>query len=402
MLPLLGSQCTSTPGRNMARFSLYCIYQWQCCWFADAQLQRWSSAAIPPGGAQDSAPHYSPLLGVQNHLGLDDTRADLLHVRHGAVPLHVSPAWRHVSPVDVTSYLLTSHFTCWRHHYLLTSDLTWQHHILPVATITYLLTSSLTCVTWNHTCWRGVPPADVISHSCDVTSRLLTSRLTCWRHISSADVIITCWRQILPDNIISYLLQPEHTCWRQSHLLTSSLTCVTWNHTWWRGVSPADVISHLTTSHLTCWRHIAPADVISHLLTSRLTCWRHISLVRRHVSPVNITSYLLTSSLTCWRHGSPVGRSWCRTTLRSAPRRWPTFLCWSSTASSTSSFSSTLSSISTRPSSPSLVSPLQILALFYLLLHHTSFVGPSGEIVSDPKIIRANYLKSYFYLVQLP
>ena len=27
---------------------------------------------------------------------------------------------------------------------------------------------------------------------------------------------------------------------------------------------------------------------------------------------------------------------------------------------------------------------------------HTSFVGPSGEIVSDPKIIRANYLKSWF------
>jgi len=27
--------------------------------------------------------------------------------------------------------------------------------------------------------------------------------------------------------------------------------------------------------------------------------------------------------------------------------------------------------------------------------HHTSFVGPSGEIVSDPKIIRANYLKNW-------
>jgi len=28
---------------------------------------------------------------------------------------------------------------------------------------------------------------------------------------------------------------------------------------------------------------------------------------------------------------------------------------------------------------------------------HTSFVGPSGEIVSDPKIIRANYLKSCWF-----
>jgi len=31
-----------------------------------------------------------------------------------------------------------------------------------------------------------------------------------------------------------------------------------------------------------------------------------------------------------------------------------------------------------------------------VLNFHTSFVGPSGEIVSDPKIIRANYLKSWF------
>jgi len=31
-----------------------------------------------------------------------------------------------------------------------------------------------------------------------------------------------------------------------------------------------------------------------------------------------------------------------------------------------------------------------------VLNFHTSFVGPSGEIVSDPKIIRANYLKNWF------
>ena len=31
-----------------------------------------------------------------------------------------------------------------------------------------------------------------------------------------------------------------------------------------------------------------------------------------------------------------------------------------------------------------------------VLNFHTTFVGPSGEIVSDPKIIRMNYLKSWF------
>jgi len=31
-----------------------------------------------------------------------------------------------------------------------------------------------------------------------------------------------------------------------------------------------------------------------------------------------------------------------------------------------------------------------------VLNFHTTFVGPSGEIVSDPNIIRMNYLKSWF------
>ena len=33
-----------------------------------------------------------------------------------------------------------------------------------------------------------------------------------------------------------------------------------------------------------------------------------------------------------------------------------------------------------------------------ILNFHTTFVGPAGEVVSDPKIIRMNYLKSWFII----
>lgn len=33
-----------------------------------------------------------------------------------------------------------------------------------------------------------------------------------------------------------------------------------------------------------------------------------------------------------------------------------------------------------------------------ILNFHTTFVGPGGEVVSDPKIIRQNYLKSWFII----
>jgi hypothetical protein len=33
-----------------------------------------------------------------------------------------------------------------------------------------------------------------------------------------------------------------------------------------------------------------------------------------------------------------------------------------------------------------------------VLNFHTTFVGPGGEVVSDPKIIRMNYLKSWFII----
>ena len=37
--------------------------------------------------------------------------------------------------------------------------------------------------------------------------------------------------------------------------------------------------------------------------------------------------------------------------------------------------------------------------LFDLVLNfHTTYVGPGGEVVSDPKIIRVNYLKSWFLI----
>lgn len=33
-----------------------------------------------------------------------------------------------------------------------------------------------------------------------------------------------------------------------------------------------------------------------------------------------------------------------------------------------------------------------------VLNFHTTFVGPGGEVVSDPKIIRVNYLRSWFVI----
>lgn len=33
-----------------------------------------------------------------------------------------------------------------------------------------------------------------------------------------------------------------------------------------------------------------------------------------------------------------------------------------------------------------------------MLNFHTTFVGPGGEVVSDPKVIRMNYLKSWFII----
>ena len=36
---------------------------------------------------------------------------------------------------------------------------------------------------------------------------------------------------------------------------------------------------------------------------------------------------------------------------------------------------------------------------FLLVLNfHTTYVGPGGEVVSDPKIIRVNYLKTWFVI----
>lgn len=35
---------------------------------------------------------------------------------------------------------------------------------------------------------------------------------------------------------------------------------------------------------------------------------------------------------------------------------------------------------------------------FAVLNFHTTFVGQGGEVVSDPKVIRMNYLKSWFII----
>ena len=75
----------------------------RCCVGSDAQLQRGAASAVPAGGTEDAAPHHTPLLGVQDHLGLDDPRVDVLHVGHGAVlSLSLSVLG------DVTSHLMTS------------------------------------------------------------------------------------------------------------------------------------------------------------------------------------------------------------------------------------------------------------------------------------------------------
>lgn len=44
--------------------------------------------------------------------------------------------------------------------------------------------------------------------------------------------------------------------------------------------------------------------------------------------------------------------------------------------------------------------PLQdlIFLIDIVLNFHTTFVGPGGEVISDPKVIRMNYLKSWFVI----
>lgn len=47
----------------------------------------------------------------------------------------------------------------------------------------------------------------------------------------------------------------------------------------------------------------------------------------------------------------------------------------------------------------SLVATVSHLSSFVTVLNfHTTFVGPGGEVVSDPKVIRVNYLKSWFLI----
>lgn len=38
------------------------------------------------------------------------------------------------------------------------------------------------------------------------------------------------------------------------------------------------------------------------------------------------------------------------------------------------------------------------LFIHTVLNFHTTFVGPGGEVVSDPKVIRMNYLQSWFVI----
>ena len=50
---------------------------------------------------------------------------------------------------------------------------------------------------------------------------------------------------------------------------------------------------------------------------------------------------------------------------------------------------------------PLLVADSIVDVVFFIdiiLNFHTTFVGPGGEVVSDPKIIRMNYLKSWFVI----
>lgn len=44
------------------------------------------------------------------------------------------------------------------------------------------------------------------------------------------------------------------------------------------------------------------------------------------------------------------------------------------------------------------LSHIFIITLFAVLNFHTTFVGAGGEVVSDPKVIRVNYLKSWFII----
>lgn len=63
----------------------------------------------------------------------------------------------------------------------------------------------------------------------------------------------------------------------------------------------------------------------------------------------------------------------------------------------------------TSSSSLILVSPAKLYTYIYICIYiknenrlvlnfHTTFVGPGGEVVSDPKVIRMNYLKSWFII----
>jgi len=50
---------------------------------------------------------------------------------------------------------------------------------------------------------------------------------------------------------------------------------------------------------------------------------------------------------------------------------------------------------------PLLVIDSMVDVVFFVdivLNFHTTFVGASGEVISDPKIIRMNYLKSWFVI----
>ena len=50
---------------------------------------------------------------------------------------------------------------------------------------------------------------------------------------------------------------------------------------------------------------------------------------------------------------------------------------------------------------PLLVIDSMVDVVFFVdivLNFHTTFVGPSGEVISDPRVIRMNYLKSWFVI----
>lgn len=42
---------------------------------------------------------------------------------------------------------------------------------------------------------------------------------------------------------------------------------------------------------------------------------------------------------------------------------------------------------------------MDVIFLVDIVLNfHTTFVGPGGEVISDPKLIRMNYLKTWFVI----